>query len=237
MRKAHTHTHGYTRTKMRCDGATNRLHMSQLPLPQPPPPPSEHPPAGWTLQFSKSKNKWYYFNTTTSLSVWDLKDIGTVPEATAQAVAVRVAKPDQPSSEPVLVSLDFAEIEANNFRSMVRSRLQAFCTCANTALEFEPCSKELRNVIHEEALDLALISASKGDDEERFVAVYKKGFEPDEDAVVAAPVVVAAAPVKRKPKRAEAPPPPTDDLEILGVVKRDRRTIEEVEAEIKRSKR
>jgi hypothetical protein len=198
------------------------------------PPPSL--PTGWARHFSKSKQQHYFYHAETQKSVWRLED---VPNLDALLTTASTATPIPPATTTTTTKTSTTRISDDaNFRATVHSRLVAFVENDDTtSLDFDPCKKDFRSIIHDEALDLGLISTSEGDDEARFVVVYKKGFDPAEEdyqRLIVQPLKSMAAASKR---RKEPPPPPLDELQVLGVVKRDRRTIEQVEMEIRANKK
>ena len=107
-------------------------------------------------------------------------------------------------------------------------------------LAFEHCESDFRYIIHECAEDIDLVSRSEGDSsEERFVHVYKPGFEPpEEEEDVQQPTFSKnLLRNKRKKKILVEAPEEMGEIEVLGTKLKDRRTIEELEHEMVQSKR
>mmetsp|Transcript_37924 Transcript_37924/g.38609 ORF Transcript_37924/g.38609 Transcript_37924/m.38609 type:complete len:180 (-) Transcript_37924:25-564(-) len=113
-------------------------------------------------------------------------------------------------------------------------------------LMFEPMEKQMRFVIHEVVendYSNRLVSISTGDDEERHVEVYIKGYEPvsEENGVEVGEGLQVTAMKRSRGKHApthlSSSPSPSlslssstgEQLVRVGLVKRDRRTIEEIQ--------
>ena len=119
---------------------------------------------------------------------------------------------------------------------------------SRTELEFEPMEHDMRYYCHYAVENYeTLISASIGEDESRHVVVYKKGHEPadlfTQDIPQGYTIIQGAALTGgRRPKK-DLPVVPAHiaasamgGLHKTNQVKRDRRTIEEIQADMKRSK-
>jgi hypothetical protein len=143
-------------------------------------------------------------------------------------------------SASITINEKVSMIENNNrddeFQSSIRSRLIQFQNQQiDTSLHFDPYESVIRYSILEVVGDFPeLISRTEENiDGEKFIAVYKFGFVPDN-----MPIHQKIIPtMKRKKKKDDPPPPPLNSkhikLDVIGTVKRDRRTIEQVELEKK----
>ena len=125
---------------------------------------------------------------------------------------------------------------------MVRSRLSGMMSDPEaTHVAFDPCSADLRFIISEEAQDMDLPVEMDGVDEDAHMVVYRPGHSPSElEAAVPAEAELELSQHRRKKRRpGDGAPPPIDvagGVQVLGTVKRDRRTIEEIEMEKKRER-
>mmetsp|Transcript_96304 Transcript_96304/g.274388 ORF Transcript_96304/g.274388 Transcript_96304/m.274388 type:complete len:135 (-) Transcript_96304:248-652(-) len=115
-----------------------------------------------------------------------------------------------------------------------------------TSLAFEPMDAKGRYIVAEEASEFSgLTDITEGEMlDEKHVVLYKAGHVPEDDcpptrlASVAADPSAHSGPASEAPAprraKAAAPKPPADELRVLNTVKRDRRTIEEIQRERKK---
>lgn len=162
--------------------------------------------------------------------------------------------PDQKNVAETNAAKDNREKKAREeyirtFEVQIKAQLDEFLEDeTQTKLEFEPMEHDLRYYCHYAAEDYdSLISASTGEDEDRHVVVYKKGHEPSDlfahDIPQGYRVLQGAALTGgRRQKKEETIVPAHIAASAMGglhktnQVKRDRRTIEEIQADMKRSK-
>ena len=118
-------------------------------------------------------------------------------------------------------------------------------------LPFEPMEKDMRFVIHDIVEDMDdLVSASIGDDDDRHVVVYRKGHEPQDielhlDNVIRSTsnnsqTTTVARKKQKSDKKALQKMLQTEDqgsFKSVNVLKRDRRSQEEIQAEMNNRKR
>lgn len=201
-------------------------------------------PPGWTREFSKSQQREYFHHLATKRSVWSFKDLNCahLQDKEAEAAAATTNAVVSLAKNPVSLKNDA-------FRLMVMTKLKWLTTCPKqeaTSFTFEPCLEEVRNVVHEIAVDLGgLVTKTDSDfysqsDEEmdlKSVTAYKMGFAPEDDDPRSAQLRFQQ--LRRKKKKDDEPPPKPaeDDLQRIGTKKRDRRTIEEVAAELTKKHR
>ena len=109
-----------------------------------------------------------------------------------------------------------------------------------TRLAFEPMEKEKRIIVHDVVSDYDdLVSRSEGEDITRHVVVYREGHAPEleVDQLEGMRLVPAGGPTARRtapPSRRGGLKPQAGPLSLAGTVKRDRRTIEEIQRDNKR---
>ena len=162
--------------------------------------------------------------------------------------------PDQKNSTDTIAAKEIRERKARDeyirsFEVKIKAQLDEFLDDeTQTQLEFDPMEHDLRYYCHYAAEDYdSLISASIGEDENRHVVVYKKGHEPADLFAQDIPqgyrvLLGAALTGGRRQKKEEAAVPAHIAASAMGglhktnQIKRDRRTIEEIQADMKRSK-
>lgn len=172
--------------------------------------------------------------------------------------------------EPGTYSKPATENRAQATEKRVRTRIEAFIA-ANQALDlgqwqglddedgewgaasastigkvlvFEPMDKDLRFIIHElveTEFSSQLVSISAGDDEERHVEVYIRGYEPLPEPDAPGDGGLQIRSVKRPRSgggvpEAVRPSLGSEQLVRVGQLKRDRRTIEEIQQGLKKRK-
>lgn len=112
-------------------------------------------------------------------------------------------------------------------------------------LVLEPMEKEIRFIVHElveTEFGEQLVSVSAGDGDDRHVEVYVRGHEPQQESFAPTDEGFQVCAV-RKPRSAEGvastaarPSAAAEQLVRVGQIKRDRRTIEEVQQSMKKRK-
>ena len=201
-------------------------------------------------------------NTTTSSSLSSSapssssssSNLKSAPSAGGLLSSLLSKIPDQKNAMETTAAKDIREKKAReeyirNFEVQIKAQLDEFLEDeTQTQLEFEPMEHDMRYYCHYAAEDYDnLISASTGEDENRHVIVYKKGHEPPDlfahDIPQGYRVLQGAALTGgRRPKKEETIVPAHIAASAMGglhktnQVKRDRRTIEEIQADMKRSK-
>ena len=252
-------------------------------------------PPGWSVHFSKTFQKNYYFNSKTGEKMWDPPRTAAAtssaprpppsraPAAAAASSSQQIVQAKRsvkkapatkvnPSSflggmlskistsKPASSSLQLPsqrkaagklvdggmEKTGDNkhaeFEKRIREEMENFVKDGlRTALAFAPCPPERREIIHDIALDFFLISRSDGVDDERHVIAYKDGHAPEEEGLPpldanGVPVRVAVATSKKRKAIDELPQADALQLRELEKSTRDRRTIEEIQADMKRQK-
>ena len=129
---------------------------------------------------------------------------------------------------------------------LVRKEILRFDDPEITIIPFEPMEKHLRYFIHDFISDIDdLVGISTGDDDDRHVVIYRKGHEPEEENIVVDPGVMRmqkqkGAYCKKTSKETKIEEKflndAKNDVQAINKDKRDRRTIEEIQQEIKRRK-
>ena len=131
----------------------------------------------------------------------------------------------------------------------MRAKLRDFIAAADsTELPFEPLGEGAeeqflyRFLICEvvDEFEGQLVSMSQGDDAERHVVVYKQGHVPEEvqqeAELPAVPVVASVAPRRQDRYGVETKVDKTS-LATLNTVKRDRRSMEQIQQDMKSAKK
>jgi hypothetical protein len=121
----------------------------------------------------------------------------------------------------------------------IRLNIKSFDDDKNlTKLELEPMTKEERYHVHDivtNEYSNTLISISEGDQIDRHIVIYRKGFQPIETTI--APIVINKVTQKKVDRDAiSVPVAPIQSFVKLNVEKRDRRTLEEIQSDMKAKK-
>jgi len=109
-----------------------------------------------------------------------------------------------------------------------------------THITYEPMEKDKRFIIHDVCEDYEnLVSVSEGHEDDRHIVVYRKGFEPEEELQVDKGSLIAALTTGKRvvsKQEKEALRNSGGAMQSINQVKRDRRTIEEIQNDLKRAK-
>lgn len=133
----------------------------------------------------------------------------------------------------------------------LKVKIQAFENDSSvTELRLEAMEKDQRYVVHDVVTQYPnLLTASVGDMEDRHVVIYKKGHQPPDVEIHVSKSDLRAAPSGKAVSKKSIKGMPVNvgldqlkgavdktQIHKLNTVKRDRRTIEEIERDMKRSK-
>mmetsp|Transcript_15887 Transcript_15887/g.25941 ORF Transcript_15887/g.25941 Transcript_15887/m.25941 type:complete len:196 (-) Transcript_15887:772-1359(-) len=186
-------------------------------------------PKGWTSALSRSQSRTYFHNRELGVSVWSIDEMK----------AIEAKRAGKSKAEEDVFKGDLRDLDG--FREYVVKKVAKFlATEGKTELQFERCSKERRYLIYEAADDEDLKTETVHQEgRDAYVVMYKPGFHPKEldqkkleELRKSQPEEVVQRPVKRQKKEDEAIPL-TGEVKQLGGVKRDRRTIEEIQKDLK----
>jgi len=107
----------------------------------------------------------------------------------------------------------------------------------NASRNFPPMEKKWRDLIHETASDLKLHSSSQGEEEDKYVVVSKLSAHNNYQARPAAARIVVGRGEKKKEALSElAPTADVGNMAKLNTNKRDLRTIEQIQADMRAGK-
>ena len=122
----------------------------------------------------------------------------------------------------------------------IRLNIKKFDDDANLKkLELEPMTKEERYHVHDIVTNEyfnTLVSISEGEQEDRHIVIYRKGFQPVEKPIQS--IVRVNNPITHKKVDKDVVPvaPGLQSFVKLNVEKRDRRTLEEIQSDMKNKK-
>lgn len=105
-------------------------------------------------------------------------------------------------------------------------------------LELEPMTKEERYHIHDIITNeyySTLVSLSEGDQEDRHIVIYRKGHQPV-DTIITTTSTIKTTINNTKKSDGIVPVAPMQSFVKLNVDKRDRRTLEEIQTDMKAKK-
>lgn len=120
----------------------------------------------------------------------------------------------------------------------IRMNIKKFDDDINlTKLELEPMTKEERYHVHDIVTNEyfnSLVSISEGEQEDRHIVIYRKGFQPVESTNQ--PIIKVNNHKTQKKVDKDVPVAPIQSFVKLNVEKRDRRTLEEIQSDMKAKK-
>ena len=128
----------------------------------------------------------------------------------------------------------FVELE-----NRIRQYIKKFDDDINvTKLALEPMTKDERYRVHDiitNEYHNTLVSLSEGDQEDRHIVIYRKGHQPIETGVATITNIKVNNTTSKK-NDPIAPVAPMQSFVKLNVSKRDRRTVEEIQLDMKAKK-